>query len=185
MIDQKTMSDLREGDIIFTSIPNLLYQSVERASNSPTSHVGILFKIGDDWVVAESRVPISCYTPLIDFVSRSKRGWVSVKRVSKKLTQRDITKLRTECDSMMGKLYHLGFKYRSNRQFCSKFVYDAYKKSLGINVGKLMTLRDLLEENPNISKTFWRFWYLGFIPWNRQTITPGSQYNDPSLATVI
>lgn len=184
MIDQELLSKIQEGDIVFTSIPNLLYQSVEKASNSPTSHVGIVLKINGKWMVAESRVPYSCYTSLTDFIGRSKNGWFSIKRVNQSLSEEDIAKLRSECDSMMGKLYHLGFKYKSNRQFCSKFVYDAYKKSLGISVGKLKTLKDLLNENPGTPQTFWRFWYFGFIPWNRLTVTPGSQYLDSTLKSI-
>lgn len=185
MIDQNILSTLQDGDIIFTSVPNVLYQSVEKACNSPTSHVGIVFKINNDWMVAESRVPFSCYTPLADFIGRSKEGWFSIKRVNQNLSKTEITKLRLECDGMMGKLYHLGFKYKSSRQFCSKFVYDAYKKSLGIDVGKLVTFKELLNENPSVPQTFWRFWYFGFIPWNRLTVTPGSQYDDTSLKRVF
>ena len=184
MIEQDIMTKLRDGDIIFTSIPSKLYQSVEKASNSPTSHVGIVFNINGKWMVAESKVPLSCYTPLADFVGRSKDGWFSIKRVGQHLSNDDITKLRSRCDSMMGKLYHLGFKYLSKRQFCSKFVYDAYQKSLGIGVGKLKTFKELLSENPSTPKTFWRLWYFGFIPWNRLTVTPGSQFEDPTLKHV-
>lgn len=185
MIDQETYSKLKDGDIIFTSIPNTLYQSVEKASNSPTSHVGIVFNVNGRWMVAESRVPFSCYTPLEDFIGRSKNRWFSIKRVSQNLDLDDINKLRTACDSMMGRLYHLGFNYESKRQFCSKFVYDAFKNSLDIDVGKLMTLKELINENPDAPLMFWRLWYFGFIPWNRLTVTPGSQYEDPTLMAVV
>lgn len=185
MTEQSILSKLQDGDIIFTSIPNTLYQSVEKASNSPTSHVGIIFNINGQWMVAESRVPISCYTPLADFIRRSKEGWFSIKRVNRHFSSGDISKLRTACDLMIGKLYHLGFNYQSNRQFCSKFVYDAYQKSLGISVGKLQTLKQLLDANPDMSQTFWRVWYFGFIPWNRLTVTPGSQFEDPYLLKVV
>ena len=88
-------------------------------------------------------------------------------------------------DKRHGKLYHLGFKYESQRQFCSKFVYQVYKEALGIELGKVQTLEQLLEENPQASVRFWRCWYLGFIPWQRKTITPASQIADPQLTTVF
>lgn len=184
MINSNLLLQLQDGDIVFTSVPNQLYQSVEKATNSPTSHVGIIFKIDGKWMVAESRVPLSRYTPLGDFIGRSKNGWFRIKRVSHRLSKDDIAKLRSVCDGMMGKLYHLGFKYKSNRQFCSKFVYDAYKKSLSIEVGKIVTFKALLNENPSAPQTFWRLWYFGFIPWDRLTVTPGSQYDDPALKQV-
>jgi len=177
-------SAFKDGDIIFTSIPNRLYQSVEQATASPVSHVGILFNINGEWFVAESKVPFSCYTPLEQFIARSKDRWFSVKRVSPTLSQKHLVLLKNFCDQRMGKLYHFGFKYKSKRQFCSKFVYDAYTISLGIEVGKLQTFRELLAANPKASRTFWRCWFLGFIPWNRVTISPSSQYADERLAFI-
>jgi hypothetical protein len=43
-------------------------------------------------------------------------------------------------------------------------VYDVYKNALGVEVGNLQTFRQLLAENPNVTLTFWRLWYFGFIP---------------------
>jgi len=125
-------SKLNDGDVIFTSIPNHLYQCVERASNSPTSHVGLVFKCEAKWLVAESRIPFSCYTPLEDFIARSKHGSYAIKRMKGGLIKSEAEALKVQCELQMGQLYHLGFKYRSKRQFCSKFVYDAYKTALGL-----------------------------------------------------
>ena len=177
-------SKLNDGDVIFTSIPNHLYQCVERASNSTTSHVGVVFKCEGKWLVAESRIPFSCYTPLEDFIARSKEGWYAIKRVKGGLSEAQTDGLKLQCERQMGQLYHLGFKYHSKRQFCSKFVYQAYKTALGLEVGKLETFTELLRRNPSASTRFWRLWYFGVIPWNRITITPGSQFSDQKLVTV-
>ncbi len=85
----------------------------------------------------------------------------------------------------MGKWYHLGFDYDSPRQYCSKFVYQVYRQALGVELGKLQTLEQLLNENPQANVSFWRAWYFGFIPWNRRTVTPASQLIDPQLETVF
>jgi hypothetical protein len=175
---------LKEGDVIFTSIPNHLYQCVERATNSPTSHVGVVLKNEDKWVVAESRIPYSCYTPLEDFIARSKDGWYAIKRIKHGLNQPETHALKSQCERQMGRLYHLGFKYQSKRQFCSKFVYEAYKLALGLEVGTLETFKELLTRNPATSTKFWRLWYFGNIPWNRITITPESQFADQNLISV-
>lgn len=181
----KVLPQLKEGDIIFTSVSNYLYQSVEKATNSQTSHVGIILKREGLWVVAESRVPKSCYTPIEDFINRSKNDWFRIKRLPKGLSENDLQLLMNHCENQMGKLYHLGFKYKSKRQFCSKFVYDAYKGSLGIDVGCVETFEELLARNPSTSKRFWYMWYFGRIPWKRLTITPESQFADPKLVEVM
>ena len=182
---ESIVSKLKEGDVIFTSIPNHLYQCVERASNSPTSHVGLVFKCESKWLVAESRIPFSCYTPLEDFIARSKDGCYAIKRIKGGLSKTDTEALKVQCEQQMGQLYHLGFKYQSKRQFCSKFVYDAYKTALGLDVGRLETFTELLARNPTVSTKFWRLWYLGRIPWKRITITPASQFSDQKLITVV
>ncbi len=65
----------------------------------------------------------------------------------------------------LNKFYHTGFKYESSRQFCSKFVFDIYKEALCIPVGDIETFEELLHSNPDAKLTFWKFWFLGSIPW--------------------
>ena len=81
---------IQEGDIIFSSIPHFLYKTIEKNTRSPTSHVGIIFKQNGQWVVAESKVPFSKVSPLEDFINRSDKGWISVKRLKTGLSQRQI-----------------------------------------------------------------------------------------------
>ena len=92
--------------------------------------------------------------------------------------------LRQACDRELGKYYHQGFRYDSPRQFCSKFVYDAFRTALGVEVGEIETFADILARNPTGSKAFWRLWFFGFIPWRRTTITPASLLRSEALETV-
>jgi hypothetical protein len=181
---ESIVAKLKERDVIFTSIPNHLYQCVEKATNSPTSHVGVVFKCKGKWFVAESRIPFSCYTPLVDFITRSRDNRYAIKRVKEGLTKVETEALKLQCERQMGRLYGLGFKFHSKRQFCSKFVYDAYKTALDIELGTLETFAELLRRNPKTSTKFWRLWYVGLIPWKRITITPESQYSDQKLVTI-
>lgn len=178
-------NELREGDILFIAIDSFLYRRVAAGTGSKTSHVGLLLRDNEgQWVVAESCVPRSKYTPLADFLSRSKDDWLCIKRLPQALSDSDIEAIKTQCQQRMGILYHFGFKYHSPRLFCSKFVYDVFEQALGIQVGKLQTLRELLQEQPETPLTFWRLWYFGFIPWSRITITPAAQMNSEGLLTV-
>ncbi len=176
---------LEPGDVLFTSIPNFLYRRVAKATGSITSHVGITFYDPDaGWLVAESAVPTVRYSPIADFISRSDKGWLVVRRRHGGLTSNQVTSLRHECDKRMGKLYHLGFHYGSSRQFCSKFVYQAYLASLGVEIGTLESFRTLLNSLPDTPLLFWRLWFLGRIPWARLTVTPASQLTSDKLETV-
>lgn len=176
---------LKPGDILFTSIPNFLYRRVAQVSGSPTSHVGIAFYDPDfGWLVAESAVPTVRYTPIANFISRSDKGWLVVRRISGGLSSDQLESLRKECDARMGKLYHLGFHFSSSRQFCSKFVYETYLAALGIEIGALESFQTLLNSQPNTPLLFWRLWFLGKIPWTRLTITPASQLRSDKLETI-
>lgn len=175
----------REGDIIFSRIPNPLYRHVAAATGSATSHVGILFRDPDGrWIVAESGVPFVRYTSAESFIGRSQQGWHVVRRLRIAPESHHLRAMRIECDRHMGKLYHTGFRYQSKRMFCSKFVYDVFRNTLGVEIGSLETFEQLLARRPSTALTFWRFWFFGRIPWQRLTVTPASQLESPLLETV-
>lgn len=175
---------IRPGDIIFIRIANFLYKRVADGTKSWTSHVGFVHSKKDgEWLVAESAVPKCQLCPLRTFLKRSDGLQYSIKRL-RDLTDEEVLALHREADARMGMWYHLGFDFDSPRQYCSKFVYQCYHDALGVEIGRVETLRDLLEANPTYPRTFWRLWYFGFIPWARRVITPASQYEDTQLTTV-
>lgn len=178
-------NELQEGDIIFTSIPHYLYQAIEIGTRSPTSHVGIIFKENNQWVVAESKIPFSKISPLDEFIERSKAHWFSIKRVGNGLSTAQINSLKVAAKAKLGIRYDLSFNYHNKGIFCSKFVYDVYKEACNIEIGMLETLQALLDKNPNVSTIFWRIWFLGFIPLKNLTVTPHSQLLDPKLVEVV
>lgn len=178
-------SVVSEGDLIFLDIPNFLFRKVAEGSGSWTSHVGIVFKdpIGN-WIVAESSVPLSKKVPLCKFLEKSSKYLFEVKRLNRPLESSEIAELLSKANAMLGIYYDLGFDFDSERLFCSKFVYLAYQ-SIGIKVGDIQTFRQLFEANPNLSLTFWKFWFFGSIPWDHRTVTPASQLNDSKFQTIL
>ncbi len=176
---------IQEGDLIFIAINSPLYRQVAQGTGSWTSHVGFIVQEDNEWFVLESAVPKVTKCPLRKFLARSVEGQVEIRRLKGGLEADQISKLKQCSEKYMGRFYHLGFKFDSERQFCSKFIHLTYKEALGIEIGKVQTLEALLEENPQASVTFWRCWYFGFIPWQRLTITPSSQLVDNKLDTVF
>ncbi len=184
-LELQVTNDLEEGDIIFISINSPLYRQVAQGTGSWTSHVGFIVKEENQWFVLESAVPTVKRCSLRKFLSRTMNSEVCIKRLNKSLKTEQILKLKQVASKRMGRFYHLGFNFESKRQFCSKFVYLTFKEALDIEIGKVQTFRQLLAENPQASVNFWRCWYFGFIPWERKTITPTSQLNDPQLVEVF
>ena len=176
---------LQIGDIVFIRISNFLYRRVAEATGGWISHVGLIDRReGDEWIVAESTFPWSCYTPLAKFLRRSERGQCAVMRLKSPADSKGEQRLQAEAKTRMRKMYHLGFDLDSKLQFCSKFVYEVYREALGVDIGVIESFRDLLNKQPESPQTFWKLWFLGRIPWDRRTITPESQYRSELLEVV-
>jgi hypothetical protein len=204
---------IADGDLVFLALDNFLYRRVGEATNSWASHVGIAFQDSRGrWFVYESKPPLGGKTPLCRYVKRAKDGRFAVLRLGKPLSPVRMAQVRafsTRAGSYR-KPYHLGFKLESsNTSFCSKFVRDAYASG-GVEIGRIETFRDLLashdgeEEGRRKLVRFFESWffcrrYFGSvcrliggdadastaIPWDRKTVTPASQLNDPRLKTVL
>lgn len=173
------------GDIVFTCIGARLFGQISAASKCWSNHVGIIIgHDGDDYLVAESRVPLSTITTLSRFIERSTDQRYGVRRLAGGLTAEQKLALVEKVPGRLHKFYHTGFKYESSRQFCSKFVFDIYKEALCIPVGEIETFGELLNSNPNAKLTFWKFWFLGSIPWERKTVTPASLWHHPGLVLI-
>ncbi|MBA7847739.1 YebB family permuted papain-like enzyme [Klebsiella sp. RHBSTW-00484] len=173
------------GDIVFTCIGTALFGQISTASQCWCNHVGIIIgHNGDDYLVAESRVPLSGVTTFTQFIHRSANHSYAVRRLRGGLTTEQKLSLMEQVPSRLHKLYHTGFKYDSSRQFCSKFVFDIYKDALCIPVGNVETFEQLLHSNPEAKLRFWKFWFLGSIPWERKTVTPASLWLHPNLELI-
>ena len=183
---RRALPSLREGDVIFTRARHALYRRISETSGSWESHVGIILRDADGaWIVAESTVPVSRFSPIERFVARSENGRFLVRRLRGGLTGEEVRRLCRATERRMGKLYDTGFQYDSSRQFCSKFVYDSYVEATGQPVGKLETFREMLAENPEAPVKFWRAWFFGRIPWDRRCVTTASQLRAPNMVTVF
>ncbi len=183
---RRALPFLREGDVIFTRARNALYRRISETSGSWESHVGIILRDAEGaWIVAESTVPVSRFSPIERFVARSENGRFLVRRLRTGLTSEQVRRLCRATERRMGKLYDTGFQYDSPRQFCSKFVYDSYVEATGQPVGKLETFREMLGENPEAPVAFWRTWFFGRIPWDRRCVTTASQLRAPNMVTVF
>ncbi|ENL8513671.1 YebB family permuted papain-like enzyme [Providencia rettgeri] len=173
------------GDIVFTSIGTELFRQIASASQCWSNHVGMIVgHDGDDYLIAESRVPLSTTTTLSRFISRSSDKRYSVRRLRQSLTQEQKKALVAQVPSRLNKFYHTGFNYDSSRQFCSKFVFDIYQSALSIQIGEIETFEALLTKNPNAKLNFWKLWFIGHIPWERTTVTPASLWHHPELSLV-
>ncbi|MEY0233554.1 YebB family permuted papain-like enzyme [Providencia manganoxydans] len=185
MIDSSDLGKLEIGDIIFTCIGTTLFRQIASASLCWSNHVGLIIgHNGQDYLVAESRVPFSTTTTLTRFIQRSADHRYGIRRLSTHLSDQQKAALIAQVPSRLNKFYHTGFDYNSSRQFCSKFVFDIYQSALSIKIGEIETFGELLNKNPNAKLNFWKLWFIGQIPWKRATVTPASLWSHPQLELI-
>ncbi len=58
-------------------------------------------------------------------------------------------------------------------------------QATGVEVGRVETFQQLLAGAPQADVGFWRVWYFGSIPWQRETVTPASVLRTPGLHMVF
>ena len=177
---------LQVGDIVFTRIGAYPFRKVAEATGTWTNHVGIVLDIsGKEPVIGESRFPFSGSTTLSRFVARSAGGRVAVMRLPTPLTEAQQIAIVAAAAQREHVFYDTGFDARSHRQFCSRYVREVLQEGAGVEVGRVETFRRLLAEAPQADAGFWRVWYFGSIPWQRETVTPASVLHTPGLKTVF
>ena len=177
---------LRVGDIVFTRIGAYPFRKVAEATGTWTNHVGIVLDVsGKEPVIGESRFPFSGSTTLRRFVARSAGGRVAVMRLSTPLSQARQVAIVAAAAQREHVFYDTGFDARSHRQFCSRYVREVLLQGAGVEVGRVETFQALLKSAPAADVGFWRVWYFGSIPWQRETVTPASVLHTPGLQTVF
>jgi hypothetical protein len=176
---------LEVGDVLFIRIAFKPFCEVAAATGTWTNHVGIVVEAGTDPVVAESRFPLSCRTRLSKFVARSEASRIAVARPARQLSTQEKHAVRAAAERRVGVVYDTGFDLHSRRQFCSRYVREVLHEASGVAIGDVETLSQLFVRQPNANLAFWRLWYFGNIPWNRETVTPASLLHSPALAPIF
>ena len=180
------VEQLRVGDLIFIRVPIWPFKEVAKTTMSWVNHVGIVVEAdGPDPLVAESAVPLSRMTRLSRFVKRSEARRVAVSRLPEPLTAHQQQTLHEAARKRLGIRYDIGFNLHSSKQFCSKYVREVMAEATGRHLGEVETFRTMLERNPRVRVGFWRLWFLGRIPWQRETVTPASVFRSVDLLLIV
>ena len=177
---------LNVGDVVFIHVTPLPFEKVSSTTLCWVNHVGVVvsFKEGAP-IIAESTFPFSRTTSLSRFIARSEKGRFAFARLNKPLMEEQKQAVWSASKKRLGILYDTGFNLNSKHQFCSRFVREVLNEATGESIGKVENFKTLLASNPDTDLTFWRVWYFGNIPWERQTVSPASIYNSTNLNKVF
>jgi hypothetical protein len=177
---------LQVGDIVFIRIGAYPFRKVADATGTWTNHVGIVLDVsGAEPEIGESRFPFSGRTTLRRFVARSAGGRVAVLRLPVPLSADQQAAIVAAAAQREHVFYDTGFDAHSQRQFCSRYVREVLQQGADVTVGRVETFQALLASAPDADVGFWRAWYFGSIPWQRETVTPASVLRTPGLQTIF
>lgn len=176
----------KEGDIIFQTTESRQCKAVQVVTKSIYSHVGIVFKNKEEWMVCEAVQPVK-HTPLKTWVSNGKEGKYVVKRLENRdsfLTSTVLQKMKKIGKGYIGKNYDLLFGWSDNKIYCSELVWKIYNKGANIKVGELQKLKDF-DLSQGIVKEIVEERYGDNIPWEETVISPANIFKSNNLVTVI
>jgi len=184
--ESKLKSELQNGDIIFQTSKSRQSKAIQLATKSKYSHVGIIYKNGNDYYVYEAVQPVKL-TPLKNWINRGENGKYVVKRlinVQNILTAENLKKMKSIGNTFKNKNYDIYFDWSDKEIYCSELVWKIYKRALNIEIGKLEKLKDFDLTNPEVQKIIKKR-YGNNIPLNETVISPAAIFNSEKLKTVI
>ncbi|MFW5701215.1 MAG: YiiX family permuted papain-like enzyme, partial [Cyclobacteriaceae bacterium] len=138
------LSGFQNGDIIFQTSKSGQSKAIQIATGSKYSHMGIIYKQGNDFFVYEAVQPVKL-TPLKEWINRGEKGHYVVKRIKnseKILTPEALMKMKRIGEKYVGKDYDLYFEWSDSRIYCSELVWKIYKEAVGLEIGELEKLGD-------------------------------------------
>ena len=179
-------SGFQNGDIIFQTSKSGQSKAIQIATGSKYSHMGIIYKQGNDYFVYEAVQPVKL-TPLNDWINRGENGHYVVKRIKNSenlLTPETLTKMKQIGEKYAGKDYDLYFEWSDSKIYCSELVWKIYKEAVGLEIGELEKLSDFnLTDNAVKQKLMER--YGDNIPKEELVISPASMFNSDQLITIF
>lgn len=173
----------KDGDIIFQSSQSSQSKAVEQATNSPYSHMGIIFiKNGKPYVFeAGSKV---AYTPLKNFIERGKKRNYVIKRLKDhNLSLKETNKLKLVAKTFENKPYDIWFGWDDNYIYCSELVWKIYNRALNLKIGQLQNIKDFNLSSAAVKQKL-KARYGDKIPFQETVISPVAMFNSPLLITV-
>jgi len=179
-------TELQNGDIIFQTSKSGQSKAIQIATGSKYSHMGIVYKQGNDFFVYEAVQPVKL-TPLNEWISRGENGHYVVKRIKDSenlLTSETLTKMKQIGEKYTGKDYDLYFEWSDSRIYCSELVWKIYKEALGLEIGELEKLGDF-NLNDKAVKQKLKERYGDNIPKDELVISPSSMFESDKLITIL
>lgn len=169
--------ELQNADVILQTSKSSRSELIQRVSQSPYSHVGLIEVASDGVFVIEAIAPVS-RTPLSAWVARGKHHSVTVLRSALPAEAR--AKIVASAKAELGKPYDSAYQWGDERLYCSELVVKAFARGANLDVGKQVQVKDLALTPADLQLAT----KLG-VSLTQTLVTPGSLVGDPALPTLV
>lgn len=177
--------EVQNGDLIFQTSLSQQSKAIQLATQSKYSHCGLIFKKGNDFFVFEAVQPVKL-TPLDQWIARGKEGKFVIKRLKnarKVLTSATLDRMLAIGNQFKGKSYDLTFEWSDDKIYCSELIWKIYKRTTGLEIGKLQKLRDFNLSDPAV-QSIMKKRYGNRIPMDETVISPVAIFDSELLKVV-
>jgi hypothetical protein len=173
-----TLPELRSGDIVLQANRSGISDTIQRATSSQYSHVGIVEVTTQGAFVIEAIDPVS-RTPFDRWRSRGNGGHLTVMRPH--VDEPQITATLAWARGELGKPYDTHYSWDDdNKVYCSELVVKAFEHGAHIELGRRVRLDAL-----KLSQDERTLAALAGVPLSREVVPPGSLASDPQLELVF
>ncbi|MGE7773183.1 YiiX family permuted papain-like enzyme [Chitinophaga sp. NPDC101104] len=176
--------NLREGDIVFQDSQSPQCEAIRRATHSPWSHCGMLYRADNGaWMVLEAVQPVSVTT--LELWKRRNKHRFAVKRLKNSksiLTANVIDRMKSHGETYLGKPYDIYFNWSDAEIYCSELVWKIYH-AVGIDLCELKPLRSYDLSHPIVKATMEKR-YGKNAPLSEKMVSPGDLFNSSLLESV-
>lgn len=178
------VDSLKDGDMIFQTNVEGQGLAIQLATKSTYTHIGILFKSDDQWMVYEAVEPVK-KTPLQQFIAEGDSAHYIIKRLVQSdslLTMDKIASMKTYLNAQLNKPYDPYFNWKDDALYCSELVWKCYRKA-GIELCGLKALKTYDLTHP-VVKAIMKERYGKTIPYDEKVVSPGDIFNSGKLFEV-
>lgn len=174
----------QNGDLIFQKSQSQTARAIQLATNSPYSHVGIIYIENGKYLVYEAVEPVKS-TPLAEWIKRGEESHYVIKRLKDPnvLSQEVLQKMKKTGEKFRNRPYDNFFGWSDQRLYCSELVWKIYKRGAKIELAPLALLKEYNLEHPLV-KSQLKSRYGKNIPLDEPVIAPSDLFKSALLKTV-
>lgn len=182
---QTVDTSLRDGDLIFHTSQSSQSQAIQLATNSKYSHMGIIYKRGNQYFVYEAVQAVKI-TPLESWIKRGEAEKYLVKRLKNAdelLTESGIEQMKKVAKQYLNKDYDLRFEWSDHKMYCSELVWKIYKEAFDVEIGALEEFGAFDLSDPIVQQKI-KERYGNQLPKDELVITPDQMFHSGKLVLV-